>query len=134
MVIADHKIPVSFRLRDRPGRDRCKEMISIRSKILIVYSSLCDSIVFLKSFVFIVSCWSYASLMAMEFLQGIETIVPFFLHVIIAHNHIWEIYIFFFFWNVLVCNHRGQIMYDNNSVDIFRIWILKLMLDTWIYY
>lgn len=129
MVIADHKIPVFFRLRDRPGRDRCKEMISIRSKILIVYSSLCDSIVFLKSFVFIVSCWSYASLMAMECLQGIETIVPFFIHVIIAHNHVWEIYIIFFL-NFLVCNHRGQIMYGNNSVDIFRIWILKLMLDT----
>lgn len=129
MVIADHKIPVSFRLRDRPGRDRCKEMISIRYEILIVYSSLCDSIVFLKSFVFIVSCWSYASLMAMECLQGIETIVPFFIHVIIAHNHVWEIYIIFFL-KFLVCNHRGQIMYGNNSVDIFRIWILKLMLDT----
>lgn len=129
MVIADHKIPVFFRLRDRPGRDRCKEMISIRSKILIVYSSLCDSIVFLKSFVFIVSCWSYASLMAMECLQRNWNNRPF-LHT--CHNRpqscLRDLYHFFLIF--LVCNHRGQIMYGNNSVDIFRIWILKLMLDT----
>lgn len=126
MVIADHKIPVFFRLRDRPGRDRCKEMISIRYHCLLVimWQHRLSEVVRFYCFMLIL-CFSHGNGVSLRNWNS----RPFLLT---CHNRpqscLRDLYLFFL--NVLVCNHRGQIMYGNNSVDIFRIWILKLMLDT----